>query len=291
MRGSAFLPMAVLLLSLASPKTAGAAPTRQACVSAYEETQVSMRRSRLLAARGTLQTCLDEACPAFLRADCAGWLKEVEARTPSVVVEVLADGVVVRDVRLVVDGSARDGGVDGKSIELDPGTHSFKVEPPGAVSPVSVEVVIREGEKLKLIRIELPGREKPAPPPPPTKETPTTPPVQTEQRRPVPWTVYAAGGLGLAAAAGFGTFAVLGASGKSDLEPCKPECSQGQIDDVQTKFLVADILLGVSVVALVAAAYLYVSRPSITTTMGSRAQAFVFPRSPLPVSASGAFVF
>jgi hypothetical protein len=259
MRGLALSLVTAIVLA---PAVAVASPTRQACVTAYEETQTAMRRSRLLAARASLQTCLDEACPALLRGDCATWLKEVEARTPTVVVECVQDGATVRDVRVLVDGAVREGAGDGKAMELDPGTHSFRVEPVGT-APISVDAVVREGEKLKVVRIELPGREKPpAGKAPLVGENPATqpPPVMT---RPVPWTVYATAGLGLAAGAGFGAFAVLGSSGKGDLEPCKPDCSAERISEVRTQFLVADVLLGVSAVALAASAYLFFTRPSI----------------------------
>jgi hypothetical protein len=244
---------------------ADAAPSRQQCVTAYEDVQVSMRRSRLLAARSSLQVCLDESCAAVLRGDCAGWLKEVEARTPSVVVEVVADGVPVRDARLFVDVTLHESGVDGKAIELDPGTHTFRVEVPSD-PPTNAEVLLHEGEKLKVVRLDVTPPTKPSPP---TKEPvdsrPALPPPRPteEPRRPVPWSVYALGGLGLAAAAGFTTFAILGTNGKAyDLEPCKPNCSEDRISTVRQKYIVADVFLGVSVVSLLAAGYLYLTRPS-----------------------------
>jgi hypothetical protein len=239
-------------------------------VSAYEETQVSMRRSHLLAARAALQTCLDEACPSVLRSDCAGWLKEVDSRTPSVVVEASQDGVPAKDLKLFVDGKEKEGGTDGKGMDLDPGTHTFRVEPQNA-PPVSVEVLVREGEKLKLVRIEVHTNAGERPPPnggggavepvrPPQDSGPAT--------RPVPWTVYAAGAVTLGAAAGFTVFALSGRSGKNDLEPCKPDCMADQISAVRQKFIIADVLLGVSVVALAATGYLFFTRPLVTSKVG-----------------------
>jgi hypothetical protein len=238
-----------------------------------------MRRSRLLAARSALQVCLDESCAPVLRGDCAGWLKEVETRTPSVVVEVVEGGAPARDARLFVDGTLREAGVDGKAIELDPGTHTFRVEVASG-PPVSAEALLHEGEKLKVVHLDVSPATKPGTP---TKETvevrPALPsPTSTEEaRRPVPWGVYALGGLGLAAAAGFTTFAILGTAGKAnDLEPCKPNCSEGLISSVRQKYIVADVFLGVSVVALLAAGYLYVTRPrsslAVSVTAGSFAR-------------------
>jgi hypothetical protein len=237
-----------------------------------------MRRSRLLAARASLQTCLDEACPSVLRGDCAGWLKEVESRTPSVVVECVADGAPVQNAKLFVDNAARETGVDGKAIELDPGSHTFRVES-GSQPPASAELLLHEGEKLKVVHIDLtpnaskppPGGRDPVPPP-----IPPSGPGSDVQRRPVPWGVYALGGLGLAAGAGFATFALLGTSGKSDLEKCKPDCTEDRISDVHQKYVIADVCLGVTVVALVVAGYLYFTRPSVSARIVGNAGAFAF---------------
>lgn len=270
MRVSALLSCLVVL----APSVANAAPSMRACVDAYESTQTAMRHGQLLRARDSLAVCLDGACAQALRRDCAEWLKDVEERTPSVVVECVSSGVSVRDVRLTVDGVVRESGIDGRAIELDPGRHVFSVEPRDA-APVVTEAIVREGEKRKLVRIELPST-RPEPPPPSTR---------TEQRRPVPWTVYAGAGVGAVAAAGFTVFAAWGTSGKSDLEACKPECSASSIDDVRTRFIVADVFLGVSLVALGAAAVLYLTRPTVSSpgksAVARSATLIDTPRTPL----------
>jgi hypothetical protein len=262
-----------LVAMMLAAKTAEAAPKREQCVQAYEETQVAMRRSRLLDARQSLQVCLDQACPAMLRSDCAGWLKEVEARTPSVVIELVAgEGVAVKEAKLFVDGKPRDQGIDGKAMEVDPGNHTFKIEAPDSV-PASVDILAREGEKLRVVRVELQSTKKPVVPPKPpvTEPKPNPNPNNGDRQRPIPTSVYAAAGIGVVAAAGFTVFAISGSSGKSDLEPCKPECSADEIGSVRTKFIVADVFLGVSVVALAAATYLFLTRPSVggASTVGS----------------------
>jgi hypothetical protein len=268
-----WLRFATVPAILAGAAPARAAPTKQQCVSAYEETQVSMRRSHLLAAKSSLQTCLDESCPAVLRSDCAGWLKEVEARTPSVVVECVADGAPARDGKLLVDGTARENGLDGRAMELDPGSHTFtcKVEG-GTNASASADALLKEGDKLKVVRIDLTPNQGRTAPPPAVKEPGegTLPPVagrgrsDEAPRRPVPWGVYAASGLGVVAAAGFTTFAILGTTGKNgDLEPCKPNCSEEQISTVRQKYIVADVFLGVTVISALVAGYLYFTRPEV----------------------------
>ncbi len=265
----------VTLVALGFAGRADAAPTRQACVDAYEQSQVSMRRGHLLQSRESLATCLDQACPSTLRTDCAEWLKEVESRTPTIVVECTLDGAAVRDGKLFIDDKLHAAGVDGRAIELDPGVHSFRMEPSDGTKGARVETMIREGEKLKPIRLELPSRmTKPVTTTPPSAalSTTTASPQAADKglSRPIPWTVYAAAGVGALSAIGFTAFAISGASGKSDLEPCKPDCSQSRIDSVRGRFIVADVFLGVSVVSLGVAAILYLTRPTVTSSASIR---------------------
>ena len=65
-------------------------------------------------------------------------------------------------------------------MELDPGSHNFRVEGASATTPISTDVVVREGEKLKVVRIELPSTKKIAP------STPVKPPV-TNRGGPKQW--------------------------------------------------------------------------------------------------------
>ncbi len=73
----------------------------------------------------------------------------------------------------------------------------------------------------------------------------------------MPWVVWPLGGLGLASV---GAFAYFGLSGKAqentlrEKTGCAPFCTPAQTDPVQTKFLIANLSLGVGIVALGAAA-------------------------------------
>ena len=73
-----------------------------------------------------------------------------------------------------------------------------------------------------------------------------------------------------AAAASFAYFAITGHSSFNQLEQCKPNCSRSDVRDVRTKYLMADVSLGVSVVALAAAGYLLLrSAPERPVASGS----------------------
>ena len=81
----------------------------------------------------------------------------------------------------------------------------------------------------------------------------------------MPLTAYIAGGVGLT---GLGAFAALAASAeasKRSLESdCAPFCQHSRIDSVRNRYYLADACLGVGVVSLGVASYLWLTRPSVT---------------------------
>src|SRR5262249_8969273 len=76
--------------------------------------------------------------------------------------------------------------------------------------------------------------------------------------RPVPVAPLVVGGVAVVALGVGAFFAVSGISDRSGLQgSCAPHCAQSDIDSVHTKFLVADVALGVGAAAAVAAVVLY----------------------------------
>lgn len=75
---------------------------------------------------------------------------------------------------------------------------------------------------------------------------------------------FIVGGIGVV---GIISFAIFGLSGKgdvSDLEKtCKPNCKESDVDSARTKLIIADISLGIGVVALAVATYMVLTRPKI----------------------------
>jgi hypothetical protein len=242
---------------IALPRPAAAAPDLRACAAAYEDAQVAMRHSHLLAARDAVTQCLMPACPAWVRVDCDRWLKEIEARLPSVVLECTgADGAAIADATVMLDGALWGGRLEGKATEIDPGEHVFHVERAGSRA-VDARFIVSEGAKAQRVHVGLASIAAEAPraalPPPPEAE-------ESPRARPIPWTVYALGALGVAAAGGFTYFGLRGSSGESDLKACEPRCADSAVDAVRAKYLTADVLLGVSVVAFTAAAVIFFTR-------------------------------
>ncbi|XYI03713.1 hypothetical protein ACMHYB_29695 [Sorangium sp. So ce1128] len=116
--------------------------------------------------------------------------------------------------------------------------------------------------------------EPPAPPAPPAE--PAVPPL-----------AWAAGGVGVA---GLGVFAVVGAlslDAEAELRAtCAPRCPGDDVRAIRVQHAVADIGLGVGVVALGAAAWLYLTRPAAATPPPARASALRPALRPLVAGAS-----
>ena len=91
--------------------------------------------------------------------------------------------------------------------------------------------------------------------------------------RSTPWPVFAVGGLGIAAMGSFAFFGLRGYREEVSLESsCAPRCAPGSDDAMRRDYLVADIALGVGVLSLVAAAWLYVARDTARPARAARAR-------------------
>jgi hypothetical protein len=190
-----------------------------------------------------------------VRKSCADWLTDVDRRLPTVVFRAQAQaqggaGADVLDARLSLDGEPLPHGLDGAAIAVDPGEHVVHFERDGS-APIDERVVVAEGEKGRVIT----GRF--------ASSTVATVPVGSQASSPrkaeslVPLIL---GGVGVVGVAGFVYF---GVTAKGDLDhlrsTCAPYCSGSQLGSVKGEALAADVSLGVGIVALGAAAYLFFS--------------------------------
>jgi hypothetical protein len=232
-------------LVLLVPASAAAEP-KDACIVAYEQTQTLRKDGKLVSARAEAAVCAREACPSLLTKDCTRWLHELEASTPSVVLEARNEaGAALGDVQVTVDGVVLATQLDGKPIAIDPGKHVFRFESGGATS--SETVLVREGEKNRRIRATLATRaEQDAPPP---------------EGRHVPAGVWIFGGASIVALGVSAGFAIDGLAKKGSLDECRPRCAPSDVDAMSASFTVADVALGAGVMAAVTAAYLFFTRP------------------------------
>jgi hypothetical protein len=129
------------------------------------------------------------------------------------------------------------------------------VETQGA-KPVEQKILVGESNKEQTFFVHVAPEAAPARPVPRPEPT-------AARERPVPWPVYALGGLGITSFAFFGSFGTAGVIERGSLGSCRPTCSESDVDSVRTKYTVANVALGVGLLALGAATVLYLVRPEV----------------------------
>ncbi len=255
--GCSLLFLTAALFAAETPARAGPSD----CASAYEQAQRSRKASKLVESRTRLLACSQETCPAFIRRDCAGWLTEVERELPSVAVRVLdRQGCDRPDVMVWVDGRAIPGAAGGTSVDLDPGTHGLRAELEGAM--VEQTIVLVRGERDRIVTLAAgtvtsctPTKPLNAPAPPVVPRAP-----ERDAAQPVPALAFVFGGIGVVGV-GLGTaFAISGWTQRGSLDDCRGTCRQDDVGAARRAFVVADIGIGVGLVALVTAAVVYFTR-------------------------------
>jgi hypothetical protein len=227
-----------------------AAADAQQCVS-HNNDGVDLRaKHKLLAARAAYRECVaDPGCPGVVLAECETALADLKTAIPTLLISVLDEqrhDVVAATLK--VDG--RPVALDGQPLELDPGPHELVASGPAASTAMQVVAVENEANRqLELMLKALPGQGPDA-----GQDSARLAVGPREARSRVP--SYVLGGVSAAAAASFAYFAISGHSELNTLEQCKPNCRRSDVRDVRTKYLLADVSLGVSVVALATAGYL-----------------------------------
>ncbi|WP_437507577.1 hypothetical protein [Sorangium sp. So ce1099] len=257
-RRSLFAALAVSALAYLQPARAHAGDA-EACFTASEEGQRLRDEGRLREARARFISCGSAACPALVRSDCAGWLSDVTARVPTLILSAEDEqGQDVADVQVTVDGAPLAARLDGKAVEVDPGEHVLHFERAGS-APVALRLVVREGEKLRRVSTRLvrsagprggagvPGGGAPAP------EEGALPPRGEGAASPASALLLPIA-LGGVAAAGGVAYAALGLSARADADrlrtTCAPRCAEADVDAVRTRIVGANIAFGVGVAAL-----------------------------------------
>jgi hypothetical protein len=258
--------------------TARADEKTPTCTQAYESAQEEKATGRLKAAIEHLKSCIDPSCAPFIREDCVRWMDQTESALPTVVFSVREDGKDVTNVKILCDEVPLTGMLDGKAIPVDPGPHDFVFNVPG-LAPMARQVLVREGERNRIINVEF---SRPSVgPPSPLSSAQTTIPAEPSPRLGVRVLPYGLAGVGALGVAGFAVFALLGNSQQGELErTCSPYCQSSQVDSVKTKYLLADTCLGVGLVSLGVATYIFVKNHLENATDRPRATSISFiPRS------------
>ncbi len=238
------------------------------CLSTPVEGQKLQRAGKLLEARSRFEVCARDTCPEVVSQSCKRWLAQVEADLPSVQFSARdQDGLDVSDVEVSIDGKPAMTPGPG-AVDIDPGEHTFVFRHQGSVN-VTRRVVIDKGTKkvgVSVIFSPAPAR-TPAPSASrPQQRRDTERQSASGPSRPVPTLSWVLGGIGVAGLASFATFGTLGLVQRGGSN-CAQSAPHGTFNSCQssafTKFRVADILLGVAVVGLGAATWVYLKRPTI----------------------------
>jgi len=267
---------ACAIVTAAAP--AAHAADNSICVSSYEQSQSLRKAGKLHEARQRALECARDVCPAVLSRDCERWATELEASMPTVIFDVRGtSGEELSQVTVSLDGQKLLDRLDGKAVEVEPGTHTFRFTPGDDSKGPSkdVTVVIREGEKYRKISSSFEEKSVASIAATGSSERP-----KVSLSRPVPAGVYVFGGIGVASLAAGTFFALRGLSQKKDLDSCKPSCNPDDVDALTRNYAIADIAFGVGIVSGVAALYLYLTRPhaevpaSTAGVSGLRASSF-----------------
>jgi len=267
---------------------AAAADDARACVAAADQAQQLRDEGKLKDARQQMLVCARDTCPAGVRKDCSGWLSALDASLPSIVVS--AEDASRRDliqVRVLLDGKPLLSSLDGRAIPIDPGPHTLRFEAEGQ-TPIDQTVLIREGEQRRSISVRFPPPGAPGASAtaanPPDAAPPESPRPPSPSR--VPVAAITVGAVGLVA---LGSFAFFGITGKNDLANLHATCgvthtcAQSDVDATRTRLIVADVSLGVSVVAIGVATVLFFTQRSHPPPKSSRRAGATMPYEPQPM--------
>lgn len=255
----------LLSLGVSIPRVARA--DANACTGIHASGQREIKAGRLKSASKQFTACgSDEACPEAVRADCMDLFASVERMIPTVIFSVVDQtGNDVTGVIKVHSGdSVLVDALDGRAVQVDPGQHHLRFELPWGEN-VTSEVLVREGEKNRLVSVKVVDPSKASSPVPEpvageTSSAPLPPPLAEEPVNRTPVGFWVASGIGVAALGTGTVFALMGRSKHSSLADCSPNCApalETDYDAMKRNYLIGDIAFGAGIVSVGVAAVIY----------------------------------
>jgi hypothetical protein len=205
-------------------------------------------------------TCARDVCPRPIKNDCSTWLTDLDRDAPTVVFGARdAKGNDLVDVKVSMDGTPIQERLDGKPTIVDSGEHTFRFETKdGAVR--DEHVLVRAGEKARAIVVSFPSAEVEK------DKQPKAPAVDKKRDAGSLVPTILVAGIGVVALGSFAAFGITGESDVDGLQHCKPNCAPKDVDRARTKLIMADVSLGIGVVALGVAAYMFFTRPTVESS-------------------------
>jgi serine/threonine-protein kinase len=229
------------------------------CADAFDASQQLSQVGKLQDALQELLVCAQPTCPAFLSRECTEDYERIKRSMPTVTfVANDANGSPLADVVVSVDGKRVADRIAGLATPIDPGLHEFVFEHAGD-PPVTLSIMIAEGEKNRRVVAEFGAKQPPSSPPPATvPAAPAAKPPAPAAHSGVPTATYVFAGMGLAALGTGVAFRLIGAADYNSLaEDCGTRCTDEQVDEVKSKYTISNISFGVGAAALVAGGVFY----------------------------------
>jgi hypothetical protein len=221
---------------VASRPSLGLAQDDRVCFESAAEGQKLERAGKLLEARTSFVACAQKSCPTEVVSHCEEWLSTVSGAIPSVVlVGRDAQGRDVTDAAATIDGVAVKDAFSGSAVSLDPGPHRLHFVRAGS-PPVDLTLVARVHEKERRLNVEF-----------------------GEIHAPVPAAAWVLGGVGVVGVGLFTAFGIYGVSQRETLG-CNVDCSPDSYASVRREFVTADVSLGVGLLSLAGATWVFLAR-------------------------------
>jgi hypothetical protein len=237
----------------------GGTSEKAQCIEAYDRGQDLRDSSSFRLAREAFSRCARDTCPDQLKRDCVHGLVDLDARYPSIVIVARSDrGKDLEAVTVFVDGSKVLTKLDGSPLSMDPGAHHLRYEADG-FEPVEDDVIVRTGEKDRPIDEILHPVAGSSLPPSAVEVAPKTP--AEAKPRVLGWTFAGVGALAFVSEAIFGISGAVERSAALSPGGCAPHCSASQTQGIETKFIIADVSLGIGAASAATALY-FLLRPA-----------------------------
>lgn len=250
---------AVLALLLGAGSARADAPGADAdsCLRAHEEAQLQRLHGHYLEARELLLQCAQAACPGLVRGDCKTWLGEVEASLPTLVLAVVDDaGRDLIEVRVSSGGTLLSERVDGRALVLNPGIYTLRFEAQ-RYAPQELQLSIREAEKQRIVRVVLHAADAGAANAATASEVTSSSSARDEpaqRQRGLRLASYVLSGAAVASLATGIAFGAVGKKKLDELQACKPNCREGEVNTGKRRYVIANSMFAVAGALAVAAA-------------------------------------
>jgi hypothetical protein len=141
------------LVAAVAPVARAADPTTADCLAASDASLKAGNDHKARAERAQLLVCAAASCPADIRKECARRFEERNALIPSIIFQAKdGAGQDISAVKVTMDGEVIAGELEGTSVAVDPGKHTFVFESAGQPT-LTEHLVITEGEKDRRERI------------------------------------------------------------------------------------------------------------------------------------------